>query len=427
MNQPDRKEGPKITTINEVPIPSVNHYQLSNGIDVYEVGGTLRDVIKLEIVFNCGRPNEPQKMISKAVSYLMKDGTTHKTSQEISALIDSYGATLKTTTNLDDTRIILYSLSKFFPKVLPLVTEIITQAQFPKEELSNYVENSIQNLQLDLAKDEFIAYRILTEKIFGADHPYGYNSSEKLFRTLTRESIRNYHANSYGAANCTIYISGKTTESTRESLEAQFGSLEHKQKTPVIIPQISDQKGVFFIESANVHQTSIRIGKRLFNRKHEDYAAMFFLSTLLGGYFGSRLMSNLREENGYTYSIYSGLDDFVHDGYFYISADVGNEFVENSIKEIHKELHLLMTEEISDKEMSLVKNYLMGNFLNSLDGSFNQAQVVRSFQSKTGDWKRFSEFIDKIKTMDSRKLSFTAKKYLDPETMITVLVGSKSN
>ncbi len=425
MNQPNRKRGPNITTITDVPLPSVNNYQLSNGIEVYDVGGALQDVIKLEIVFNSGRPNEPKKMISKAVSYLMKEGTIDKTSLEIAEQIDHYGATLKTTTNLDDSRIILYSLSKFFPKVLPLVVEIITKAQFPQAELTNYVENSIQNLQLDLAKDEFIAYRILTEKIFGEDHPYGYNSSEKLFRTLNQKDIREYHANSYGAANCTIYISGKTDLQTRKILEDQFGFLEQKQKAVVNIPFVHDQQGVFFIESTNVHQTAIRIGKRLFNRKHDDYASMFFLSTLLGGYFGSRLMSNLREEKGYTYSIYSGLDDFVHDGYFYISADVGNEFVDDSIKEIHKELHLLMTEQISDKEVSLVKNYLMGNFLNSLDGPFNQSQVVRSFQSKTDDWKHFSGFIGSIKAMNASKLSTVATKYLNPESMISVLVGSK--
>lgn len=427
MNQPNRKIGPNITAITDVPLPLVNNYQLSNGIEVYDVGGALQDVIKLEIVFNCGRPHEPKKMISKAVSYLMKEGTPDKNSLEIAELVDHYGATLKTTTNLDDSRIILYSLSKFFPKVLPLIVEIITQPQFPQAELSNYVENSVQNLQLDLAKDEFIAYRILTEKIFGENHPYGYNSSEKLFRTLKHDDIQSYHTSSYGASNCTIYISGKTNQHTRQILEDQFGSLDQKQKATVNIPAVENQKGEFFIESPNIHQTAIRIGKRLFNRKHEDYASMFFLSTLLGGYFGSRLMSNLREEKGYTYSIYSGLDDFVYDGYFYISADVGNEFVENSIKEIHKELQVLMTEEISEKEVSLVKNYLMGNFLNSLDGPFNQAQVIRSFQSKTGDWKHFSEFIEGIKTMDASKLSSTAAKYLNPESMITVLVGSKVN
>jgi predicted Zn-dependent peptidase len=427
MNQPNRKRGPSITTITDVPLPSVNNYQLSNGIVVYDVGGALQDVIKLEIVFNCGRPNEPKKMISKAVSYLLKEGTIDKTSLEIAEKVDHYGATLKTTTNLDDSRIILYSLSKFFPKVLPLVVEIITKAQFPLQELTNYVENRIQSLKLDLAKDEFVAYRILTEKIFGEDHPYGYNSSEELFRTLNQDDIRAYHADNYGAANCTIFISGKTTEDTRKILEDQFGSLAQKQKATISIPQVIDQKKDIFIESSNVHQTAIRIGKRLFNRKHQDYASLFFLSTLFGGYFGSRLMSNLREEKGYTYSIYSGLDDFVHDGYFYISADVGNEFVADSIKEIQKELDILMSEPISDEEVSLVKNYLMGNFLNSLDGPFNQAQVVRSFLSKTGDWRNFSDFIESIKTMDASKLSSVATKYLNPDTMITVLVGSKAN
>ena len=427
MNQPDRKQGPIITEITNVPLLQVNNYQLSNGIEVYEVGGAIQDVIKLEIVFKAGRPYEPKKMVSKAVSYLMKEGTNDKSSVQIAEEFDFYGATVKTVTNLDDTRIILTSLSKHFPKVLDLVVEIMQKAQFPKKELDTYVENSIQNLQLDLAKDEFVSYRVLTEKIFGEDHPYGYNSSEPLFRSLSLDDIRQYHADSFGAANCTLYISGKTDAGTKSALEDHFGGLEKKTPTTASIPAVVNQSEDVFIKSTNAHQTSIRIGKRMFNRKHEDYAALFFLSTLLGGYFGSRLMSNLREEKGYTYSIYSGLDDFIHDGYFYISADVGNEVAEDSIKEIKKELNLLRTSEITTEEVSLVKNYLMGNFLNSLDGPFNQSQVVRSFLSKSGDWRHFNTFIEQIKSIDPVSLSTIAEKYLDPQTMITVLVGTKSN
>jgi len=427
MNQPDRKLGPPITEITSVPIPQVSNYQLSNGIEVLEIGGAIQDVIKLEIVFKVGRPFEPKKMVSKATSYLLKEGTADKSSAEIAETIDHYGATLKIINNLDDSRLILYSLSKFFPDVLALVVDLIQHATFPQDELDNYIQNSIQNLQIDLAKDEFIAYRILTEKIFGEQHPYGYNSSEELYLTLTQAEIRQYHKDYFGADNCNVYISGNTTAQTREFLETHLGRLEDKRKTTPKLPLATDETGQFLIKSSNIHQTAIRIGKRLFNRQHEDYAAMFFLSTLLGGYFGSRLMSNLREQKGYTYSIYAGLDDFVYDGYFYISADVGNEFVDDSIKEIRKELDLLRTVRIEKDEVKLVKNYLMGNFLNSLDGPFNQAQVVRSFMSKAGDWQRFSSFIDQIKSMTGENLSAVATKYLDPDSMVTVLVGGNQN
>lgn len=423
MKPLNRNKGPEITEITSVSLPEVYQFTLSNGIPVYEVSGGVQEVIKIELVFQSGRPYEVKKMLSKATSYLLKEGTATKSSADIANEVDFYGATLKTTTNLDDTRIVLYTLKKFFKQVSKVLTDILSHASFPQKELDNYIGNSIQNLNIDLSKDEFKAYRILTENIFGPDHPYGYNSSKELYAGLRRDDVVAHYESTFGVDNCRIYLSGKTDQTVRDILDEACGQFERQSKLNLSIPVVKSGEKLCTILSENAHQTAIRIGRRMFNRQHPDYATMFFLSTLLGGYFGSRLMTNLREDKGYTYSVYAGMDDFVFDGYFYISADVGNDYVNDSIKEIHKELHSLIESPVTEKEIHLVKNYLMGSLLNMLDGPFNQSQVVRTLLSKGMPLQTFDTFVQSIVNISSEKLQEAAKKYIDPETMLTVLVG----
>lgn len=423
MNLPNRIKGPKITEIKNVSLPKVHQFELSNGIPVFEVSGGVQDVVKIEIVFRAGRPFESKKMLSKASSYLIKEGTKDRSSADIANEIDFYGATLRTSTNLDDTRIVLFSLKKYLKEVASVLEDILYNATFPQVELDNYVNNSIHNLNIDLSKDDFRAYRILTENIFGPDHPYGYNSSQELYKNLNLDDIKSHYQKTIGSQNCSIFLSGKIDQKVRDILEETCGKLQKKSHIEAkIIPVDSGDKLTKF-HSRESHQTSIKIGRRLFNRNNEDYATMFFLSTLFGGYFGSRLMRNLREEKGYTYSIYAGLDDFVYDGYFYISADVGNEHVENSIKEINKELISLIERPVTAEEIQMVRNYLMGSLLNMLDGPFNQSQVVRTLISKHSTLESFDRFAKDLVDMTSENLQSAARKYLDPDSMFTVLVG----
>jgi len=423
MNLLNRIKGPKITEIKNVSLPKVHQFELSNGIPVYEVSGGVQDVVKVEIVFQAGRPFEAKKMLSKAASYLIKEGTESRSSSEIAHNIDFYGATLRTSTNLDDSRVILFALKKYLKNVAPVVEDILHNAIFPQTELDNYITNSVQNLNIDLSKDDFRAYRILTENIFGSNHPYGYNSSEDLYNGLILDDIKRHYQSTIGAQNCSIFISGKIDQEVRDIIENMCGGLVHKSQKEPEISLVSKGERFTHYHTNGSHQTAIKIGRRLFNRNHEDYSTMFFLSTLFGGFFGSRLMTNLREDKGYTYSVYAGLDDFVYDGYFYISADVGNDYVENSIKEINKELLSLIDSPVSDDEIKMVRNYLMGSLLNMLDGPFNQSQVVRSLISKRSPLDSFDKLATDLLGMTSSKLQTAAQKYFDPDSMLTVLVG----
>jgi predicted Zn-dependent peptidase len=161
----------------------------------------------------------------------------------------------------------------------------------------------------------------------------------------------------------------------------------------------------------------------MFNKHHPDFNGLYVLSTILGGYFGSRLMANIREDKGYTYNIYATLDAMLFDGYFCIGTEVGNELVEPTIKEIHHEMKLLREELVSTEELEMLRNYLMGNFLAMLDGPFNISELLRTMLIEDLPFSSFEQMIETVNTIQPEQLRDLACKYLNPDNMWEVVVG----
>jgi predicted Zn-dependent peptidase len=170
-------------------------------------------------------------------------------------------------------------------------------------------------------------------------------------------------------------------------------------------------------------QTAILIGCRLYARNHPDYNDWIVLNTILGGYFGSRLMTNIRENKGFTYNIFSTFDTMHYDGCFYIGTEVGNDMVDKTLKEIYREMKILQKKAVSENELSMVKNYLLGNMLTMLDGPFNIIDIVKTTTLEQLPDNSFATLVESIKTITPQKIQTLAKKYLGPEKMWEVVVG----
>ncbi|NJL77108.1 MAG: insulinase family protein [Saprospiraceae bacterium] len=355
-NKLDRSKAPHINPISHLTLPSPTFYQLDNGIPVYEINGGTQDIIKLELIFNAGRPVEHKPMVARATAGLLKEGTKQRKAAAIAERIDYYGGSFSVPFNLDNATVALYSLTKHFDKLLPLVAEILTEATFPEEEITSFIVRNQQSLLVELSKTDVVAYRKITESIFTDQHPYGYNSTSESYGSILRDDLLIHYQKHYNASNCVIFISGKLDDHVRKLLNQHIGlGLSKGLVTPPYLPNVDTKPVSEFVHHPNAVQTAIRIGRRLFNRQHPDYSAVYVLNTMLGGYFGSRLMSNIREEQGYTYNIYSSIDAMLHDGYFYIGTEVGNEFLTQTLDEIRKELLSLQQQPADQEEMEMVK------------------------------------------------------------------------
>lgn len=421
---PNRSKQPPIKEISNIHVPDFQEYILDNGIPVYEVRLGTQDILKMELVFRAGRPFEHQRLVARTTAALLREGTVTKKATEIHEAVDFYGGTLTVPVNLDTSNIVLYSLTKHFEKLLPLLSEILTAPAFPEEELEIFKKNNKQRLQVDLTKNDVVAYRTVTEKIFGSEHPYGYNSQPETYDNLSRQELLHHFDRNFHAGNCMIVISGKTNAQTIPLLNKFIGKkLPRKEaiKSKVIETTYAPQK--LKLQLPDSMQTAIRIGCKLFNRQHKDYKDFYVLNTVLGGYFGSRLMSNIREEKGYTYNIFSSIDPMVYDGYFYIGTEVGNEFVNLTKDSIYQEFEKLKTQPIEAEEMKMVRNYLMGFFLTNLDGAFNVAELVKILKTENLPQGFFSDMVQRIKNISPEDVMVLAQEYLQEDKMWEVVVG----
>lgn len=421
-----RKRGPVIKDIGKVQLPKYKQISLDNDIPVYVVPLGTQDILKIEIVFNSGRTFESKKVASRACNSQIKEGCASYNSKELVEHIDFYGASLRTTENLDNCSVSLFCLGKHFDTLLPVLKEVITTPRYPEEELRKYKQNNAERLKIELTKSDVIAYRAITEQIFTNTHPYGYNSEIEDYLALERDDILHHYNSNYGANTCSIFISGKVTEQHLQAINKVLGhginNVTQQEKIPTFTERVSQN---IHIDNTQDLQTAIKMGLRLFPRSHKDYPGMYVLNAILGGYFGSRLMSNIREDKGYTYNIYSEVDVMKYDGLFMIGTEVGHEYASATMAEIQKEILSLKETLVPEEELKMVRNYLLGRILNFIDGPFNTSRLLKTIFLSNLPNDYFDHLIHVIKTIEPHELRNLANQYWREEDLWTVTVGKQ--
>ena len=318
----------------------------------------------------------------------------------------------------------IHTLNKHCDRILPLLHDMYTSPTFAEDEIEKFKSLNIQKLKEELTKNEVITYRQITEEIFGIDHPYGYNSREEDYLSISREKIIQHFDDYYASDNCHLFISGHITDSIRKDIDTYFGQTVKVSKKKLYQPSTTELiRKEILITSKNEHQSAIKTGRKLFDKDHPDNAAVFVLNTLFGGYFGSRLMTNIREEKGLTYDIYSSVDQMLYDGCFYVSTEAATEYVTPILKEVYDEMDILKQEKADVEELQMVKNYLMGNFMNMLDGPMNVSSFAKSMILTGKDPLEFHDFADAIIGMEPEIIMEAAQKYLNKEDMIEIIVS----
>jgi predicted Zn-dependent peptidase len=222
----------------------------------------------------------------------------------------------------------------------------------------------------------------------------------------------------------TIFISGKISEKEIKVLNQQFGRIAFEQKNNSIAHALTCQKAIQHREiKENALQSSIRVGQEGINRSNPDYFGFSMLNTILGGFFGSRLQKNIREEKGFTYGISSSLAPMHRGGYWVVGTDVKNENVEETLSEINKEVRIIQEELVGEEELNLVKNYLMGSFTGELTQAFDIAEKVKIIEMEGLSEDYYDLFQSKIIEIRPKEIRDLANQYLDPSQFTQIVVG----
>ena len=424
----DRIKGPLSKAVPHIDLQQAKKYTLDNGIPVYVISSGFQELVKIEMLYFNLQFDSKQPLVDSATNRMLQEGTKKYSAQQLADMVDYYGAFFETDENFDFCSIDLFTLNKYLEQTLPMVADMLYNPVFPQRELDVYIRNFKQRLQVDDEKVGSVARRKFNAIIFGKEHSYGYYVHGSDYENLKRDDLAAYHAAKYDPRNCTIIVSGLVPENCVALLNKNFGqhvATATNGLKKVSIPFQPEVEKKQYIEKDGAIQSAIRIGKPFFNRRHPDYPGMAVLNTLLGGYFGSRLMSNIREDKGYTYGIGSAIVSMKQEGYFFISTEVGSDVTTKALDEIYTEIDLLKTELVEADELEMVRNYMLGTFLKSIDGAFQLAERFKSIHLSELDYGYYNRYLDKIRSIGPDELQELARKYLDTSGFYELVVGRK--
>ena len=308
-----------------------------------------------------------------------------------------------------------------------MVSEIIRDASFPEEEFEILRQKRKQRAIVDADRVGLIAQKSFLRNLFGEGHPYSPVSTPEFYDTITREGVKS-HFNSYYLPNRTAitasgFIDAEVIQIIADNFSTTWGSSDPVERINNRRLPVSEKS--LFLGKEGAKQNAVAIGKLFPTQNHPDFPGLKLLCTILGGYFGSRLMSNIREDKGYTYSIQASPISFLHNGVFLVFAEVKTDKTDETVNEIFHEIEKLNVELITEEELIPIQNYMLGRILEDFDGPFSRAQTFASLRETNLDFGYYTRLINTIKTATPFEIRELARKYLAPESMSTIIAGKK--
>lgn len=427
----DRTTPPKITIPEKISIPTPETITFSNGNQLVVVNAGTQDVTKVEIIIEGGTCYQEQLLSARTTSALLAEGTTTRNSQQIAESLDFLGSFTETSTSNDYTSLSLLSINKHLDKSLEILSEMLYNPTFPEQELDIYLKNSKQSFIVEQEKVTTLARKAFTQTVYKNNHPYGHFAQASDFDKLQRNHLVKFHQHNHLAKKLFIVAAGKISSSEINLIEKYFNQPRQNiaNSASIELPKISiDKPCKVFTPKADAVQNAIRIGKATISRNHPDFPSLLILNTILGGYFGSRLMSNIREDKGYTYGISSALIPYRQNCIWVINTQVGCEYTQNTVDEIYKEIERLKIEEVPAAELDLVKSHLTGEILRNFDGPFNIAESLANiYEYNNFNFDYFTRIIETIRSITSKQIVDTANKYFSSDGMVESIAGKLIN
>lgn len=420
----DRKSPPEFQRIKKINIPGAESFTLNNKIPVFLISAGKQPVIRVEFIFKAGSWYDSLPGASYFATKMLSEGTSKLNSAEISNEVEKFGAHLDLNSTLDYVVITLECLTKHLKNLLPLVQELIYDSSFPEHELLTLKNIKSQQIKINREKTSILASIKFRETLFGLTHPYGKDLSvEDINNLRTSDVIDFYNGNFKGDFD--IVVSGKPDTDTINLINENFGQrkLTGNRNAGLNVLTNSAQEKTAIVEKSKSVQSSIRLGKKLFQKNHPDLIDVLVVNEILGGYFGSRLMKNIREEKGYTYGISSSVITLKNEGFFIVGTDVNKENTQNTIDEIFKEIETLQKENVPEEELETVKSYMIGSFLSDINTPFALSDKFKSVHLNGMDYGYYDRYIERINNITAEDISNIARKHLAIETFYTVVVG----
>jgi zinc protease len=422
---------PALSAERPVTWPKRTKARLSNGLEVVLAESHAIPKFHGQLSFRAGNAAAIDRGpgLAELTASVVRTGTTKRASRQIEEDLRRLGADLSSSAGADTSAIAFAGLSEFAEPLLGMVNELAREASFPELEFERERRQKLEEVKLDRTQPGFLASERLRKVLFGA-HPYATVApSETQVAAYKRDDLAQIYREFYTPENGMLLMVGDFDSAAMlKSVEKAFGGWTGKKPASTAVAQPAHPKGrrVYLVHVPGAVQTQILSGCHAIKREHPDWVKLGLTNSLYGGAFNSRLVMNIREDKGYTYSPRSGVNALRQHGYFSVSAAVRNDVVAASLTEIFYELDKLRSVLVSESELADARNYLSGIFsmgLATQDGLLSQLAVV-ALNELPDDY--LETYREKVRALTPDDLIATARKYLDSANMQIVVVGDRA-
>ncbi len=425
----DRRKAPEISGIQDLSIRVPERMKMKNGIPLNIIRAGSQEVVRFDILVWGGQCHQERPLQAMFTNRMLREGSRLFTSAQIAEKLDYYGAWLELSSSLNCGFITLYSLNKYFPKVLEIIADMLMHPLFPEKELDVVREVNKQQFLVNSTRVEVISRKLFNRSLFGAENPFGRYAEEMDYARITPEVLKEFYRSYYHSGNCTVYVSGKVTPEIVSCIEQHIGGEawgETREMPQVQLPepQRTSEKHLF-AERKDALQSSLKMGDFVMDRLHPDFLKCRVMTTLFGGYFGSRLMSNIREDKGYTYGIGAGIINYPGKSIIAITTEADNQYVDAIIREVYTEIDRLHNDLPSVEELDMVKSYMLGDLSRSYEGPFSLSDAWIYVETAGVKDDFFVRSVDTIRNITNEEIRTMAQRYLRKESLIEVVAGKK--
>ena len=420
---------PPIRSMSDVNIVRPERLKMKNGMTLNVIRAGSQEVVRLDILIGAGQWHQTQPLQALFTNRMLREGTVSMTSAQISEKLDFYGAWLELSSSINYGFITLYSLNKYFSRTLAIIAEMLMTPIFPEKEMGIVVENNRQQFLVNSTRVEVLARKQLHRSLFGEKHPFGRFAQEADYDCITSDILREFYKKYYHSSNCSVFVSGKVTPEIIRCIEENLGDVSWGEIHTIPPLQLQEPQPIkekrVFVEKTDALQSSLKMGGFMMDRTHPHFLKARVMVTLLGGYFGSRLMSNIRENKGYTYGIGAGIVNCPGSGALVITTEADNRYIDAIIAEVYCEMDRLCNDLAPQEEIEMVRSYMLGEFCRSYESPFSLSDAWIYTETAGLDDDFFVRSIEAIRSVTTEEIRNLAQTYLCKEKLIEVVAGKK--
>lgn len=414
---------PPIKNITQIPTLNFHTSKLDNNIEIYFLEDKTLDITNINFVIDKGVWHQKNPLVASFTNRMLLEGSQKYNSEYINLKIDLFGANIRKHTHLHSSIYHISVLEKYSEELIEIFFDCFTNPLFPEKEFEINRQILKQRYAIELEKIDFLAEKFFKELIFGKNNFYGKFAELSDYDNLQLSWIQEYWKSFYKIENLKIIFLSKNPEKTLKILNNTFGKIPSGAKEPETVLFKCNTKPDFLkIKKPGTIQAALRIGWLVDNVNDEELYKVKILVELLGGFFGSKLMQNIREKLGYTYSIYAFTSEHKYANSIQIVSELSQKYIERTIEEIKNEIIGLKTTPITAEELSRLKNYIMGELYRLIDGNLRKEKTLTQLISHEKSLDYLQKYAHTILNITAEEIKVLAEKYLNEQEFYGVLI-----